>query len=942
MDIPALKRHLAIIDVAKALGIKVGKQDKANCPFHDDKTPSLQFSREKNIATCFSSRCDAGTMDIIDLVEKKQGYTKAQAIDWLRELAGHPTTSSAQSDKPEATSSSVSEATEPAPLDKIAVLTKAWRYFQTGMRCSKPAKTYARERMLNIDELEQRGIPMGYHNGKFHQKENKHFIESCIKYGLMRSFAHGGYKQFAAQSLVFALRNEQQQITGFYFRSIKEKGEANKHLYLKERQGLYPHYPKPDIQYLILTESVVDAATLLQHTDFPVLALYGTNGLTKEHRQAIGKLKDLREIILFLDGDASGRAATKKYAEELSGLPQGPTVSYVETPDNEDINSLAQSHEPTIFAYLLQQRRVWQAGNKPDSLSQAVPFLESSSFTNSTAPLSPSEEKKPGVQRPLGDSPGVDSPQELPRVDAPSTQEHKPSPPVAGRLITDNPDLLIYQTSELRFTLLGGIHMKQLDRLRVTLKTQPGNHRFSYRQSLDLYRDDQVERYVRKASEKLEMSSSLLVQAISELTDALEQHRLQHLEQQKTRKPDKRVLTEARQQAAITYLKTPDLLTRTNADLGRSGIVGEEVNRLILWLAFTSRLRQRPLHVICLGASGTGKTYLQERVSELIPDEDKLSITMLSENALYYFGQQELSHKLILLEDLDGASDEKILYAIRELQTKRSISKSVVLKDSRGQLRTVSMQVDGPISLAGTTTQERLYEDNANRCLLIYLDGSAEQQRAVMAYQRKESAGTVNVHQQSELKALLQDVQSVLKPITVRNPYAEQLQLPPEVFKPLRTQEHYLLFIETVTFYHQYQREIKTDIQTGEHYIETTLEDIQVANSLLKEVLLAKSDELSGACRKFLEQLKSYVSNQNQPSFYAKAVRKTFRMSPPTVKRHLYQLVQYGYVKVTGGSKHRGYEYEVVDGQEYEQLQQQISNALDEAYGRLSGSTVAQ
>lgn len=389
MDIPALKRHLSIIDVAKALGIKVGKGDKANCPFHDDKTPSLQFSRQKNIATCFSSRCDAGTMDIIDLVEKKQGYTKAQALDWLRDLAGHSIT-----DKPKDTPTPISEATAPAPLDKIAVLTKAWRYFQTGMRCSKPAKTYAQERMLDMDKLEQRGIPLGYHNGKFHQKENKHFVASCIKYGLLTPFAHGGYKQFATQSLVFALRNEQQQITGLYFRSIKG-GAAAQHLYLKERQGLYPHYPKPDVQYLILTESVVDAATLLQHTDFPVLALYGTNGLTQEHQQAIQNLSDLREIILFLDGDESGRVATRKYAEELAGLPQRPTISYVDTPDGEDINSLAQSHpgsspgqvEPGTFAYLLQQRRVWQEGAEADSLSQVTPLLESSPLAKSTPPL---------------------------------------------------------------------------------------------------------------------------------------------------------------------------------------------------------------------------------------------------------------------------------------------------------------------------------------------------------------------------------------------------------------------------------------------------------------------------------------------------------------------------------------------------------------------------
>ena len=535
MDIPALKRHLSIVDVAKALGIKVGKGNKANCPFHDDKTPSLQFSREKNIATCFSSRCDAGTMDIIDLVEKKQGYSKAQALDWLRELAGQPTVSSNDTQ-------SVSEAMEPAPLDKIAVLTKAWRYFQTGMRRSKPAKTYAKERMLDMDKLEQRGIPIGYHNGMFHQKENKLFVASCIKYGLLSSFAHGGYKHFARNSLVFALRNSQQQITGLYFRSIKEKGDSQaKHLYLKERQGLYPHYPKPDVQYLILTESVLDAATLLQHVDFPVLALYGTNGLTQEHRQAIKDLSDLREIILFLDGDESGQVATKKYAQELSQLPQRPTISYVETPEGEDVNSLAQSHEPTIFAYLLQQRRVWQEGNKVTSLAEGSVLLES-------VPLSPDEGKKPPESTPV--------------------EEAQP-PPAAGRLMTDNPDLLVYQTQELRFTLLGGIHMKQLDRLRVTLKTQPANHRNSYRQSLDLYRDDQVERYVRKASEKLESSSSLLVQALGELTDALEQHRLQHIEQQKSRKPDKRVVSEARQQVAIAYLKTPDLLNRTNCRPGK-------------------------------------------------------------------------------------------------------------------------------------------------------------------------------------------------------------------------------------------------------------------------------------------------------------------------------------------------------------------------------------
>jgi hypothetical protein len=61
MEISALKQQLTILEVADRLQITVDKQGKALCPFHDDKSPSLQFSKEKNICTCFSSKCNAGT-----------------------------------------------------------------------------------------------------------------------------------------------------------------------------------------------------------------------------------------------------------------------------------------------------------------------------------------------------------------------------------------------------------------------------------------------------------------------------------------------------------------------------------------------------------------------------------------------------------------------------------------------------------------------------------------------------------------------------------------------------------------------------------------------------------------------------------------------------------------------------------------------------------------
>ena len=84
--------------------------------------------------------------------------------------------------------------------------------------------------------------------------------------------------------------------------------------------------------------------------------------------------------------------------------------------------------------------------------------------------------------------------------------------------------------------------------------------------------------------------------------------------------------------------------------IGKAGTIGEEQNRLLMYLIFTSRKQNQPLHIVSLGASGTGKTHLQEKVGSLIPEEDSIEITTLSENAFYYFEQRELKNKLILIE----------------------------------------------------------------------------------------------------------------------------------------------------------------------------------------------------------------------------------------------------------------------------------------------------
>ena len=392
--------------------------------------------------------------------------------------------------------------------------------------------------------------------------------------------------------------------------------------------------------------------------------------------------------------------------------------------------------------------------------------------------------------------------------------------------------------------------------------------------------------------------------------------------------PYKKELTGTEEKQAITFLKKPNLLKRTNELIGKSGVIGEENNRQTMYLIFTSRKTNNPLHCISLGSSGTGKTHLQSKVAELIPEEDKVEITVLSANAFYYFNRTELQHKLILIEDLDGA--ESVLYPLRELQTKKRITKTVVHKDTKGTTRTIHLTVEGPVSVAGCTTQESIYEDNSNRSFLLYIDESAEQDQKIMDYQRLISAGKVNEDEEYKAKELLKNVQRVLKPIKVINPFAEYLQLPKSVFKPRRTNSHYLQFIEAITFYKQYQRESKVDTQTGELYIETTIEDIQEANGLIIEVLLRKSDTLNGATRNHLENLKNYLKENNQTTFTNTEIRRNLRVKESTLRNYNNQLLLEGYIKKVKGKKGQTYHYEIIDVNEYTNLKEQINKSLHE------------
>jgi DNA primase catalytic core len=920
MEITDIKAHLSIQTVLSHYGLKPNKHDMLNCPFHGDKNASLKIYSQTNTFNCFGCGKNG---DTIELIQEKEKYSKHEALIKAASLVS--TNNTNNKNQTNTNLQTPKTQTMQGTEERTRILTKIFESFKNGLNhpMSLKPKEYLKSRGLSPSGETGKGLEIGYNSGQFHHRGslNETDMQACINAGLLIPYtgktpnANGTtYTPFAKDCIIFPLKNKQNQIVSIYGRSIIDNNNA-KHYYLKDRCGLYPCWPKANTQKLILTEAIIDAATLLQipeiKAEYEILSLYGTNGLSNEHLEAIrewtspsGEMSEGqrgKEIIFFFDGDKAGTEAIKKYQEEFTKELPGIKLSSVETPENEDINSLLQGHEPEILSHLIENRK---------------PFF-----------LLPE-----GIEAKENQCKSVES--------------VKTCPPTGGsvsnssKLNTRNPDFITFTTEDppggghsLQIIILGGINLQQLDRLRITLKISrldTGDPLHSIRHTLDLYHSDYLEKFINKASEQLETGTNTLKRAIAELTEQIEAYRLSKIESQKDLKPKDRQLTEQRQKRAIAYLKASKLMERTNQDIGKTGMVGEENNRLLMYLVFTSRLRDQPLHIISLGSSGTGKTYLQEKISELIPENDKLEITILSENAFYYFDRKELKQKLVLIEDMDGA--QEVLYPLRELQTKRKISKTIPIKDSKGNLKTITLHVEGPICLAGTTTRERLYEDNSNRSLLIYLDNSHDHKEKIMEYQRKLSAGKIDDRKEQELKEFFKDMQSVLKPVKVRNPFAELLKLPEYVFKPLRTNSHYLATIETITFYHQYQREIKKDAISGESYIETTLEDIEWANQLLKDVILAKADELPRAVREFFERLKNWLQTNKSEVFYTKEIRETFRITSSSCNRYILELLRNNYIKITGGNKFRqGFEYQIVKQDEYQKLKEHVKNALDEA-----------
>ena len=168
-----------------------------------------------------------------------------------------------------------------------------------------------------------------------------------------------------------------------------------------------------------------------------------------------------------------------------------------------------------------------------------------------------------------------------------------------SNLNTQNPNHYIYETKHLTIQILGGIRFNNLEAMRVTLGIQKVGKEQVLRQNIDLYNDTSIERLTRKVAERLEIGTTVVRRDLDSLTNELENYRLQEVENQnKLYEKQTKVLTEKEIKEAKTFLQTQGIIQNTQNLIGKSGVIGEEINRLLMYLIFTSRKTNNPLHII--------------------------------------------------------------------------------------------------------------------------------------------------------------------------------------------------------------------------------------------------------------------------------------------------------------------------------------------------------
>lgn len=961
-----LKRDVSVRRLAEVKGVVFKKSGDDNflghCPFHEDKTPSFVVSEKKNLWHCLGA-CRAGG-SVIDFVMKAEGVTFRHAVELLREgvdLSGAVGPRVATVPK---LASPVEDG-----VDDATALGQVVGYYHRTLKDSPEALDYLASRGL-ADDAAISHFQLGFSNRTLglrlphaNREAGARLRGQLQRLSVLRDTGHEAMRG----RLVVPLLDEAGAVRGLYGRAIGtlRPGVPN-HLYLPgPHQVAFNSAALAGQSTAIVCEAVLDALAFWVAGHRNVTAAYGTEGFTAHHVEAL-KRHGVRDVLIAFDRDDAGDVGAAAVAQQLGAL--GFDCYRVLFPRGMDANEYALKVQPASKSLAVALRQAAFMGTGLPRRVADFSSLAAQAPAPAAAPLAEPEVRALGEKRvarataakTVTVSASADSAPKALDTDAPPPATSQSStitlatenpsrgdpqkpglPPITEAVLSAPPSMMateaqrpvaprapevvaelteeeaLFHFGPRRYRVRGLGKALSAEALKVNVLVSQGEA--FHVDTVDMYSARQRAAFLRAAAEELRVPEETLKRDVGALLLKLESLQESALKAKLAPKKTAPTLADDERAAALELLQHPRLLDVIVDDFERCGVVGEETNKLVGYLAAVSRKLEEPLAVLIQSSSAAGKSSLMEAVLAFVPDEEKTKFSAMTGQALFYMGDADVKHKVLAVVEEEGAS--RAAYALKLLQSEGELTIASTGKDpASGKLVTHEYRVEGPTQLFLTTTASELDDELLNRCLVLTVDEERAQTRAIHDKQREKQTleGLLAKRDKEAVLKLHQNAQRLLRPLAVVNPYARQLTFLDDRTRARRDFPKYLTLIRTIALLQQYQRPVKTVQHRGQavEYVEVTLADIATANRLVASVLGRSLDDLPPQTRKLLTALDAWVARgctlqgvtRAEYRFTRRQVREALHLGDTQLKLHLGRLAELEYLRVLRG-REGGFEY---------------------------------
>lgn len=258
----------------------------------------------------------------------------------------------------------------------------------------------------------------------------------------------------------------------------------------------------------------------------------------------------------------------------------------------------------------------------------------------------------------------------------------------------------------------------------------------------------------------------------------------------------------------------PNILAQFAEAVRACGVVGEERNAQLIYLAVTSRLLQEPVSLALKGASSSGKSYVTQCTLQFFPKAAYIEMTAMSERALVYT-KEEFRHRTLVIFEAVALREQRekhesnlTAYFVRSLLSEGRICYPVTVRDNHGGFITKTIVKEGPTNMILTTTATQLHGENETRIISLPTNDSAEQTRAVLLKLADGSSPTIDFQEWHNFQDWLTKAEH-----RVFIPFARFLaeRIPPVAVRLRRDFKAILRLVETHAILHQHSRERDED-----------------------------------------------------------------------------------------------------------------------------------